>query len=140
MHLLRRAGTVAGATTAALALTASAAFAHECYIVNQSPKAKSGEKSQVWFKLDLVGELVADGTWTEEQGDCVATAADEAGVQRIVTIMGKVPAPHDGVLGSKNPNVAEKASDGKGIDHFFSGGAVVPLIGIALDCGAPIPE
>ena len=140
LHLLRRTGLVACATTATLALTAGSSFAHECYIANQSPKAQSGVKSQVWFKLDLVGELVGEGAWTEAQGQCVQSAADQAGVRTVVTIMGKVPAPHNGVLGSKNPNVATKAGDGKGIDHFFSGGAVVLLIMIAQECGAPIPE
>ena len=53
--------------------------------------------------------------------------------------MGKVPAPHEGVLGSKNPHSAEKAGDGKGIDHFFSGGAVLALVPIVEECGAPVP-
>ena len=139
LDLIRRAGLVTGATAATLALSTGAALAHECYIVNQSDKAQSGVRSQVWFKLDLVGSLVDEGVWTEEQGDCVSEAAAEAGVRTVVTIMGKVPAPQDGVLGSKNPNAEAKAGDGKGIDHFFSGGAVVPLIGIAMECGAPIP-
>ena len=139
LDLIRRAGILTGATAATLALSTGAAFAHECYIVNQSDKAQSGTRSQVWFELDLVGSLVADGLWTEEQGDCVNEAAEEAGVQTVVNLLGKVPAPHDGVLGSKNPHAEVKAGDGKGIDHFFSGGAVAPLIGIAIECGAPIP-
>jgi hypothetical protein len=140
MHLLRRAGLVAGATTATIALTASASFAHECYIANQSTKAQSGLHSQVWFQVDLVGSLVDEGIWTAAQGECVETAAAEQGVRTVITIMGKVPKSHDGVLGSKNPNVETKAGDGKGVDHFFSGGAIVPLIMIAEGCGAPIPE
>lgn len=135
----RRAGVVAGATTATIALTAGAGFAHECYIVNQSEKAQSGVKSQVWERVDLVADLVEFGVWTSAQGECVAEAAEAAGVQTTVTMMGKVPAPHEGVLGSKNPHRAEKSGDGRGIDEFFTGGAVAPLIAIAGGCGAPIP-
>ena len=142
-NLLRRAGTVVGATTATIALTAGVGFAHECYIVNQSDKALSGVKSQVWEKVDLVADLVADlvtyGVWTPAQGACVSAAAEAAGVQTTVTMMGKVPAPHDGVLGSKNPHAAEKSGDGKGIDHFFSGGAVAALIPLIVECEAPMP-
>ena len=141
LHVLRRAAVVAGATTATIVLSAGASFAHECYIANQSERGahQAGTKSQVWFELDLVGTLVGEGVWTADQGQCVTEAADEAGVQYVVTIMGKVPVPHDGVLGSKNPHV-EKSGDGKGIDHFFTGGAIVPLIEIANGCGAPIPD
>lgn len=140
--MLRRAAIVTGATVTSIALSAGAGFAHECYIANQSAQGahNAGTKSQVWFELDLVGSLVGDGVWTQQQGDCVQAAADAAGVRTTVTIMGRVPAPMDGVLGSKNPNVADKMGDGKGIDEFFSGGAVVPLIEIAMECGAPIPE
>ena len=142
MHVFRRAAVVVGATTATIALSAGAGYAHECYIVNQSETGahNAGTKSQVWFELDLIGSLVDEGLWTAEQGACVTEAADAAGVQYVVTVMGKVPVPHDGVLGSKNPHEAEKASDGKGIDEFFTGGAIVPLIEIAMECGAPIPE
>lgn len=140
LHVFRRTAVVVGATTATIALTAGAGFAHECYIANQSDKAQSGVKSQVWEQVDLVADLVQFGVWTPQQGECVADAADAAGVSYQVTIMGKVPAPHEGVLGSKNPNADDKAGDGKGIDHFFSGGAVGALIGIAESCGAPIPE
>ena len=140
LHAFRRVAIVAGATTATIALTAGAGFAHECYIANQSDKAQAGVKSQVWERLDLVGSLVESGLWSTEQGECVADAADAAGVDYTVTLMGKVPAPHDGVLGSKNPHAGDMAGDGKGIDHFFSGGAVGALIGFAEACGAPIPE
>lgn len=136
---LRRAGLVAGATTATIALTAGTGFAHECYVANQSDKAQSGTHSQVWQKVDLVQDLVAFGVWTPEQGACVAAGAEEAGAQTTVTMMGRVPAPHEGVLGSKNPHEAVKAGDGKGIDEFFSGGAVAALIPVAEECGAPIP-
>lgn len=138
---LRRMATVAGATGCALVMTAGGAFAHECYIANQSEQGahNAGTKSQVWFELDLVGELVSGGLWTAEQGACITAAAEEAGVRTKVTIMGKVPAPHEGVLGSKNPHAEEKAGDGKGIDHFFSGGAVGALIPIVEGCGAPVP-
>ena len=139
-HLVRRAGIVAGVATATFALSTSAAIAHECYIVNRSDSSQAGVKSKVWFKLDLVGSLVEEGVWTEEQGECVSTLAAERGARTVVTIMGTVPEPMNGVLGSKNPNMEAKAGDGKGIDHFFSGGAVVPLIMVANECGAPIPE
>ena len=141
LNVLRRAAVVAGATTATIAMTAGTGFAHECYIANRSEAGahNAGTKSQVWFELDLVSELVGTGMWSPEQGQCVIAAADDAGVRYTVTIMGKVPAPQDGVLGSKNPHEAEKAGDGKGIDEFFSGGAVAGLIGIAEGCGAPIP-
>ncbi len=139
LHLLRRAGVVVGATTVTMMLTASAGFAHECYIANQSTKAQSGTKSQVWERVDLVGPLIDAGFWSAEQGECVLTKAAEQGVRTVVTIMVKVPAPHQGVLGSKNPHEAEKMSDGKGIDEFFSGGAIDSLISIADGCGAPIP-
>jgi hypothetical protein len=142
MHnMLRRVATVAGATVTTIALTAGTGFAHECYIANRSEQGghNAGTKSQVWFELDLVASLVEDGLLTSDQAECVQTAADEAGLQTVVTIMGKVPAPMDGVLGSKNPNVEEKMGDGKGIDEFFSGGAVVPLIGIVLGCGGQLP-
>jgi hypothetical protein len=139
IQAIRRAGIVVGATTATIAISAGASFAHECYIANQSEKAQSGVKSQVWEKVDLVADLVGAGVWTAEQGECVTSGAEAAGVRTSVTIMGKVPAPHNGVLGSKNPHAAEKAGDGKGIDHFFSGGAVGALIVIAEGCGAPIP-
>lgn len=139
-NLFRRAGTVVGATTATIALTAGVGFAHECYIVNQSDKAQSGTQSQVWEQLNLVSSLVEAGVWTPAQGACVSAAAEAAGVQTTVTLMGKVPAPHDGVLGSKNPHAAEKAGDGKGIDHFFSGGAVGALIPLIVECDAPMPS
>lgn len=74
-----------------------------------------------------------------EQGECVSAGAGAAGVQTVVTLMGKVPAPHNHVLGSKNPHEADKAGDGKGIDEFFSGGAVAALIPIVEACGAPVP-
>jgi hypothetical protein len=143
MHnVLRRAAIVTGATVTTIALTAGTGFAHECYIANRSDQGShnAGTKSQVWFEVDLVADLVGGQFWTAEQGACVQAAADEAGVMTKVTMMGKVPAPMEGVLGSKNPNVDQKRGDGKGIDEFFSGGAVVPLIMIAAECGAPIPN
>ncbi len=138
MHLLRRVGVVAGATTATIALSASAGFAHECYIANQSMKAQSGVKSQAWYQLDLIAAGAEDFGWSSEETECVTNAAAEQGVRTVYTIMVKVPAPHDGVLGSKNPHVETKAGDSKGIDHLFSGGAIVPLLQIADECGAPV--
>lgn len=140
-NTIRRTVTVLGATTTVLALGAGSALAHECYIANQSEQGAqaAGTHSQAWAYFSLVDSLVEDGFWTTEQATCVQTAADAAGVTTAINIMVKVPAPHEGVLGSKNPHSADKMGDGQGVDHFFSSGQVVPLIMIASECEAPIP-
>lgn len=138
---IRRTATVLGAATTALVLGSGTALAHECYIAKQSEQGAkaAGTHSQAWAYFSLVDSLVEDGFWTVEQAACVQTAADAAGVTTAINTMVKVPAPHDHVLGSKNPNMDAKMGDGKGVDHFFSSGQVVPLIMIAQGCGAPIP-
>jgi hypothetical protein len=141
-NVIRRAAIVVGATTTALALGTGSALAHECYIANQSETGAkaAGTHSQAWAYFSLVDVLVEEGFWTVEQAACVQSGADAAGVRTAINTMVKVPAPHNHVLGSKNPHAEEKMGDGKGIDQFFSSGQVVPLIMIAQECGAPIPE
>ena len=134
--LLRRASIVTGAAAATLALGASASFAHECYIANQSTKAQSGTKSQVWYQASILDEF--GGDWTRAQRLCVTTGAAEAGVPLTINIMGKTPPAHEGVLGSKNPHES-KSGDGKGIDHYFSGGYIMGLMAVADECGVTIP-
>ncbi len=134
-HMIRRAAVVAGATTATLAMTAGSAFAHFCYIPNQSQQgAMASGKSEegVWFYLDIAQEFSGGD---QAVAACISDALAEAGLPEGVRIMNKVPAPHLPALGSKNPNFADKADDGKGIDHL-SEDMIMQVEGIVATCFA----
>lgn len=138
-HLIRRAAIVAGATTTAIAMTAGAAAAHFCYIPNQSQQgAMASGKSVdgVWLYIDIPGEFSGGDA---EIASCISDGLTAAGLPQGVRIMNRVPAPHDPALGSKNPNFADKAEDGKGIDHL-SDALFMQIVGIAMSCGATPPE
>jgi hypothetical protein len=127
------------ALAAALALgTGAAAYAHECYNANRSEQgnAKAGANSEAWFTLvvnDLIQGDANSGFITQEQADCIKAEYATTGAPSSFTLMVKGAVGQDGLLAGHNPN-AEKASDGKGIDHVLAahGDAIFGSYGI---CG-----
>ena len=120
-----------------IAMTGSAAFAHECYNASRSAKGNEGAaKSRAWATIGLADLYVDAVEHSEEFG---LPAADESDVPAMVA-----DAAARGVPGSfliHLPSTAAsgvygsaQSSDGKGIDHFFAsyGGDIVA----AYLCGA----
>jgi hypothetical protein len=107
-----------GLALAIFALTgAGAALAHECYNASRSAKGNEGANhSPVWETIDL-GLLASDVGLDEAQTEAFLEAADEAGVPFSVTIfIGKKTIGQNGAAFTQG----DAATDGKGIDHFFT--------------------
>ncbi|HEV8573522.1 MAG TPA: hypothetical protein VGR43_02330 [Dehalococcoidia bacterium] len=96
---------------------AGAALAHECYNASRSAQGNEGANhSPVWETIDL--ELLASDVGLDEaQTEAFLAAADEAGVPFSVTIfVGKKTIGENGAAYTEGDN----ATDGKGIDYFFT--------------------
>ena len=140
---------LSGRTGAALALSAimitgsgAAAFAHDCFNASRSAKgdAQAGTHSQAWVQIqvaDLIADDVANGVYSAADGECILAAYTEAGGRLSASIHVKGATGQDGVIGSKNPH-PEKASDGRGIDHFFESQFGV-IVGAFETCGVTPP-
>lgn len=138
---LRRAALVTGATGCAVLMSAGTALAHDCINVSRSDQgnAMAGSMSQAWQVMDigaLTDEFVGAGIWTEAQQQCVLTAAADAGIPLTFTTQVKV---RTGVIAANNPQ-DKVASDGHGIDEWFTtyGGALFDVV--VNQCGATFPE
>ena len=112
--------------TALIALTAGATFAHECYNASRSAQGNAGAtKSAVWETAE-VGEVFSFITFVYDglreplspDGQAAATqAAIAAGVPAEATLFfGPITIGGNG----KAFTDGGKASDGRGIDHFFA--------------------
>ena len=120
---IARAGVLA---TALVAVTASATFAHECYNASRSDKGNAGATHSANWSTESVAELLTiihffgipgvDQALSAEQAEVAFEAALEMGVPAEVTIfVGKHTIGANGAAFTEGG----KASDGKGIDHFF---------------------
>jgi hypothetical protein len=117
-----RAATVVAAAATFVTVGAGGAWAHDCYNASRSDTGDTaaGSHSQAWFTLtisDAVAEDVANGLYTEEQGDCVYQAWLAGGGPVSVTFHVKGANGTDGILAENNPNEG-LLTDGHGIDHF----------------------
>lgn len=108
---------------ALLAVTATATFAHECFVANRSSTGtqQAGTNSSTWAYLTLEGLATEAGPiflgyeLTPEQIDVFVEVAVEAGVPAEVAINQRKMLGHSsGFL--KNG----KGTDGHGVEHFFT--------------------
>lgn len=109
------------------------AFAHECVVINRSEKGIENSDHGMWFAVNTddfimlvfeedpaTGELIL-----AEYGDKFAEAVAAEGLPTSFAIF------EHHTIGTKGPHSEEfaaaytkngKANDGKGVEHFFSGG------------------
>ena len=104
----------------AIAVSATPALAHECFIANRSAQGNAAvsANSQAWFTITpeiLFGEFIG------LTGDTLTCAVDawkaDPSLPPYIVVGGKQAQGSDGVIMGKNPNLATKAADGKGVDH-----------------------
>ena len=116
---------VAGALTAGLIVTGGGvASAHECYIANRSDKGNAGAShSANWYTLHL-SELYTNAHFflggeplTPAQVSEAVSRAEAAGIPTSVTLFERFTIPRNL---DELEAVPSKATDGKGVDHFFS--------------------
>ena len=97
---------------------AGAALAHECFNVNRSDKGNeaAGTNSKAWATLTLE-DLALDVGLDEAQTEAFLEAAAEAGVPFSFTIF-----VGNHTIGQNSPafTQGDNATDGKGIDWFFT--------------------
>ena len=118
-NTLRTIGGVA-ATAAIFISSAGSAFAHECFVANRSDQgdAAVAAHSRAWTSFTLDDVLrVFIGITDEDVIACVKAGAPAAGVPDLFVVGDKQARGTDGVIMENNPNLADKATDGKGIDH-----------------------
>lgn len=130
--------------SALVAVTAGAAFAHECYNASRSVQGSSAAThSANWWtasvaglfeEIHLFGIPGVETPLTPAQAEVAFEAALEMGVPETVTIfVGRHTIGANGAAFSEKG----KATDGKGIDHFFAthGDAVITAYFIGLASG-----
>jgi hypothetical protein len=123
---LRRLSIVVGATTAALALSAAPAFAHDCFLTHASAKSHQGASTQ-WFAFPLAEALTAPppdgaGLECEAQVNEVLARVDAAGLPTVFFINTSKLLPDAGGPGKG------------GIDHLEDS----PLVGEILEIAAEV--
>ena len=134
-HTLRRGGIVTTAVAGFMALSMTAALAHECINASRSATGdqKAGTNSQAWSQVVIEDDFHAELP-TAEWADCAyAYWLDEDGPVSF-TIHVKGANGQDGVVAGRNPN-EEHATDGRGIDHLDEG--LFALFGEAIGACAP---
>lgn len=134
--MIRRTTTTLALAAALVVSGAGAASAHECYVANRSDKGNAGASNSAnWYTLQ-VAELYSSVHFfmpelfpqplTEAQVAHAVELTAEAGVPTSFTVFEKFTIP------KSMDEASAKSSDGKGIDHFFTGYGE-QLIGIALE-------
>ena len=141
-RLSRRSGAALALSALIVTGSGAGAFAHDCYNASRSAKgdAQAGTHSQAWVQVnvaDLIADDVANGVYSAEDGECILAAYTEAGGRLSASIHVKGANGQDGVIGLNNPHT-EKASDGRGIDHFFESQFGI-IIGAFEGCGVTPP-
>lgn len=139
---LRRGALVAGATSCAVLMSAGTALAHDCINVSRSDKGNTmaASNSQAWETVTLEeitsGFVGEDGPWTTADQQCVLEKAAAAGIPTSFTTQVKVAT---GVIAANNPQ-DKVATDGHGIDEWFTtyGGSLFDVV--VNQCGAAFPE
>jgi hypothetical protein len=110
---------------AMLVLPASAAFAHDCFIVNRSSQgAQSAAHSGRWVTFDMAATFAAAGVTSVEgaMADWLGQGYKAFYASRTDTLLG---------ANSSNPNLG----NGKGLDHFSKSPVFVALINTVLKWG-----
>ena len=141
-RLSRRSGAALALSAAIVTASGAGAFAHDCFNASRSAKgdAQAGTYSQAWVQInvaDLIAEDVANDVYSAEDGQCILAAYTEAGGRLSASIHVKGATGQDGLIGLNNPH-PEKASDGRGIDHFFESQFGI-IIGAFETCGVTPP-
>ena len=141
-RLSRRSGAALALSAAIVTASGAGAFAHDCFNASRSAKgdAQAGTQSQAWVQInvaDLIAEDVANDVYSAEDGQCILAAYTEAGGRLSASIHVKGATGQDGLIGLNNPH-PEKASDGRGIDHFFESQFGI-IIGAFETCGVTPP-
>ena len=104
----------------AIALTATPAFAHECFIANRSAVGNTAvvAHSKAWFPI--TPEIIF-GEFFGLEGDALTCAIDtwnsDDSLPDYLLVGGVQARGQDGVIMERNPNIATKAGDGRGVDH-----------------------
>ena len=121
---------------AMLALPATAAFAHECFIANRSAQGAIGAaKSGQWFSISLEELLAFEFQVPEANVDDAVAEAVDAGVPEVIAIFGKKILA-EGTGAASNGSFA----DGKGLEHLSQSPIAATIFEIALKWGGTIPE
>lgn len=121
---------------AMLALPASAAFAHECFVANRSAQGAAGAaKSGQWFSVSLEELFAFEFSVPEANIDDAVAEAMEAGVPEVIAIFGRHILA-EGTGASSNG----ATGDGKGLEHLSTSPVAETIFGIALKWGGTIPD
>ena len=104
----------------AIALSATPAFAHECFIANRSAQGNAAVSANSKAWLTITPEIIF-GEFVGLTGDQLTCAVDawnaDPSLPPYVVVGGKQAQGSGGVIMDNNPNLAAKATDGKGVDH-----------------------
>lgn len=121
---------------AMLALPASAAFAHECFIADRSAQgATSAAKSGQWFSISLEDLFAFEFSVPEASVDDAVAEAIEEGVPEVIAIFGR------GVLAGESGAASNGATaNGKGLEHLSQSPIAETIFEIALKWGGTIPD
>jgi hypothetical protein len=126
--------------TLLVAFTAGTTLAHECYNTQRSERGNAGAAgSAAWEELTLADlfatahEVFPIAPLTDAEVAEAAAMAEAAGVPSSVVILGAT------TIGAQSTafNTGGKATDGKGIDWFFTKYGET-LAGIAFEVGTPL--
>lgn len=117
-----RVGAVVAGTAAFVMAGAGSAWAHDCFNASRSDtgNAAAGSHSQAWFTLvitDAIADDVANGLYSQAQGECIYAAWRAGGGPVSITFHVKGANGQDGVLAEHNPNDG-LMTNGRGVDHF----------------------
>ena len=121
---------------AMLALPATAAFAHDCFVANRSAQGATGAaKSGQWIAISLEEVFADDFQVPEENVDDAVADAVAAGLPEVfATSAKKVIA--EGTGAEENGTLA----NGKGLEHFSQSPLGGIIFEIALEWGGAIPD
>ena len=122
--MIRKTVLTAVTTVGLLAAGTGAASAHECYIANRSAQGNAGAShSANWYTLQL-SDLYADAhnffggaPLTDAQLAWALQETQAQGIPLSVTMFEKFTLPRST---DELEGLSTKASDGKGVDHFFA--------------------
>ena len=122
-------------TAALLALPASAAFAHECFIANRSASgAIHAANSGQWFTLTLEDVFAEVFSVPEANIDDAVAEALDAGLPAAISIFGRHVLA-EGTGASSNGATA----NGRGLEHLSESPIAAALFEIAISWGGSPP-